>query len=238
MSSIAEQTEALHKLPLGALEQRCARETQRFYRRETHDPRFCFELFRRAAAGEDQLAWEIVYKQYHAQVHGWILRHPAFEETGAEAQDFQNEAFERLWKALAAEKFERFADLASILQFLRMCVHSAIVDYVRKKRLIEVSLESELEERKAPAVESGPDEAVEADAQRVEMWNYVRSCLKGDQEYIVVYENYVLDLKSREKYERHPNLFQDVEDVYRTKQNLLARFRRDPNLQKYLGIDA
>ena len=44
----------------------------------------------------------------------------------------------------------------------------------------------------------------------------------------------VLDLKPREVYERHPDRFADVADVYRVKRNLLERLRRSPAIRRFL----
>lgn len=221
-------------LSLGALATRCGEETDRYFRRDSYDQRFCYEIFRRAGEDTNQRAWEIVYEQYHALAHGWILRHPAFPASRTEPQDCLNEAFARLWQALSGEKFARFSDLASILQFLRMCVHSVIIDRARRSRLIEVSDETKFLQSHEG---NNPEALLEADMERNALWSYVRSVLKDDQELTIVYENYVLDLKSREKFERHPNLFPRIQDVYRVKQNVLARFRRDEELSKRFNFD-
>jgi len=43
----------------------------------------------------------------------------------------------------------------------------------------------------------------------------------------VVYGTYVLDLKPRELCRRYRSVFSSVREVYRIKQNVLARLRRD-----------
>jgi hypothetical protein len=53
-----------------------------------------------------------------------------------------------------------------------------------------------------------------------------------------VYASFALGLKPREIYARSGGLFDDVKEVYRVKENVLARLRRDPELKKILGVDA
>ena len=60
-----------------------------------------------------------------------MQRHAAFPASGEEAQYFVNRAFDKLWTAMTPQKFERFPDLKSLLRYLQMCVHSAIIDHVR-----------------------------------------------------------------------------------------------------------
>jgi DNA-directed RNA polymerase specialized sigma24 family protein len=133
----------LRALTLAGIAHRCARETELFFQRQGHDPRYCFELFRRAIVEHDHCAWELVYAQYRPLVTGWVTRHAAFPTSGEEAQYFVNRAFEKMWLALAPEKFGQFANLKSLLRYLQMCVHSVILDHVRaaEQSALEVQVE-------------------------------------------------------------------------------------------------
>ena len=51
-------------LQLPELVQRCEHETKLYFRRQEHDSRYCFELFRRAIQGGDQSIWESIYPCY------------------------------------------------------------------------------------------------------------------------------------------------------------------------------
>ncbi len=167
-----------------------------------------------------------------------MQRHPAFATSGEEAQYFVNRAFEKLWSALSAEKFGRFSDLKSLLRYLQMCVHSAILDHVR--RLGPVVVEDETADDGESAVErTAAATDVEASAleaaSRDDLWRYVNSRLNDDKERLVVYGSFTLALKPSELCTRFPGTFADVKDVYRTKQNVLDRLRRDPELAKLAG---
>jgi hypothetical protein len=69
---------------------------------------------------------------------------------------------------------------------------------------------------------------------REDLWRQVNARLKDDRERAVVHASFVLALKPREVYDRWEDLFRDVKDVYRVKENVLARLGRDAELQRIL----
>lgn len=234
---MAQQAD-LQLLTLTSIAHRCARETELFFQRQSDDTRYCFELFRRAIVELCQRAWEFVYDQYHPLVAGWVERHSAFPDSGEEVQYFVNRAFEKMWAALTPEKFGRFPNLKSLLRYLKMCVHSVILDQVRKAERSAVDMEAESlaaeNGSNAPNVES----QTLARMQRQEFWDEIQVRLRNEKERLVVYGSFVLALKPRELYSHSQEMFRDVAEVYRVKENVLARLRRDADLKKLLGQDA
>jgi DNA-directed RNA polymerase specialized sigma24 family protein len=228
----------LHTLALASIAHRCARETDLFFQRQRYDPRYCYELFRRAIADRSQRAWEMVYTQYRSLVTGWVNRHPAFAESGEEVQYFVNRAFERMWRAVTAEKFSRFRDLKSVLRYLQMCVHSVVLDRVRSAGHAMVA--RQVEDSTAGNVARDPvyEEPALANVCRQEFWAQINARLRNEQERQVVYGSFVLALKPREVVARYPETFGDVKHVYRIKENVLARLGRDAELERILGPDA
>src|SRR5512139_2611683 len=82
------------------LAQRCAEETDLFFRRQENNTEFCFELFRRALqekTEESDRAWGYILERYTAMVTGWVIQHSSFSVTGADAEDFVSQAFARIW---------------------------------------------------------------------------------------------------------------------------------------------
>lgn len=231
---MVKDIDSLRQLSIGSLAARCGQETEAFFHNRPHDPRFCFEMFRRAAQEDSQRAWELLHKQYHSLIHGWILRHPAFGQTGEEVSFFLNRALERLWGALKGDKFDRFNDLSSILRYLQICVHSVILDRLRRDRHAEMQLSLEDGLQVPDNRVGGLEHVLAMHEAREELWRHVQGRLKDAAERAVIYDNFVLDLKSRQKYERHRELFGSVEDVYRIKQNIMARLRRDNALAEML----
>lgn len=221
----------LHALSVTGLTHRCAQETELFFQRHPHDPAPCFELFRRALLERDQRAYECLYRQYQPLVAGWVERHPSFPGAGEEAQYFVNRAFEKLWHALTPEKFRRFADLKSVLSYLKLCTHSVVIDHARARQ--HAMLDEESSDTALATHTAGGD--VEADAieraQHTEFWRQINLRLADEKEQAVVFGSFVLAMKPAELQVRYAHLFGDVREVYRVKQNVLERLRRDPELR-------
>jgi hypothetical protein len=220
----------LQTLTLADIARRCAHETELYFQRKSYDPRYCFELWRRAIVDRDQLAWEHVYHQYCPLVAGWVKRNPAFLSSGEEAQYFVNRAFERLWAALTPGKFSRFQHPKFVLQYLKMCVNSVILDEVRvaKRALVGSQADAASQEGRAssPTIEGQALALVDQE----EFWAEIEARLRDEKEWRVVYGSFVLALKPREILAQHKDTFRDIEEVYRIKANVLARLARDPKL--------
>jgi DNA-directed RNA polymerase specialized sigma24 family protein len=228
----------LHALALASIAHRCTRETDAFFQRRSHDPAYCYELFRRAIVDRSQPAWHVLYAQYRPLVAGWVERHPAFAISGEEAQFFVNRAFEKMWAALDAGKFAQFPDLKSLLRYLQMCVHSTIVDHSRKAEQVVESVEVESLSDGNSTQGSMSDDLALVGVYREQFWEQINARLNDEKERRVVYGSYVLGLKPRELCETYQETFDDVRDVYRVKENVLARLRRDAELADILGSDA
>lgn len=220
----------LNALTLAGLTHRCTQETESFFRRAAYDPAFCYELFRRAVLERNQRAYDCLYRQYQPLVAGWVERHPSYPGTGEEIQYFVNRAFEKLWHALTPEKFQRFHDLKSLLSYLKLCAHSVVIDFARAR---QHALLDEAPSDALLAGQASPTD-VEADvveqAQQQEFWRLINQRLADEREQAVVFGSFVLAMKPAELQLRYAHLFSDVKDVYRTKQNVLERLRRDPEL--------
>jgi hypothetical protein len=228
----------LTSFPLASVAQRCEQETDRFFRRQLYDPWFCFELFRRAIVDQCQRAWECIYAQYQVQVTGWVRKHAAFSSSGEEVSYLVNRTFERMWGALTPEKFARFDTLPALLRYLQMCVHSVLLDLVRAVEragvVSGIERPERVGERTAPAVET----LVLDRAQREAFWQAICARLKNDKERWVVYGLYVMGYKPRELYAQHSDRFRSIDEVYRVRENLIARLRRDADLANSFGWDA
>lgn len=229
---------SLQLLTLAGIAHRCAQETNRFFRRQSYDPRYCFELFRRAILHRNERAWELVYEQYRPLVIGWIERHPASPSSGEETQYFVNRAFEKMWSAVSPDKFDRFPDLKSLLSYLQMCVHSAVVDEARSSERAALSVERAVLAGGRGSKGSPIEDRALDRAQRDAFWHLIAERLNDENERLVVHGSFLLALKPRELYAEFQDTFDDVDEIYRIKQNVIARFRRDRELKELLGEDA
>jgi DNA-directed RNA polymerase specialized sigma24 family protein len=230
-TSVAEGEEpVLHGLPLSRVAERCQRESALYARHLDHDPRFCFELFRRAIAEGDNRAWAAVYTQYtHYSpiARLWVEGHSLFRATGEDPEYFVNRAFERMWSALDGEKLARFDSLAALLRYLKMCVNSAITDYIRARQREDLPLEEAYQHPAPPIDLNGLREA--------ELWRVLAARLPEERERIALYCRYVLGMKPNEIYADYPQLFGSVKEIYNILQLILRRLRRDERLLAYLS---
>jgi hypothetical protein len=223
----------LQHMEVDELAHRCAQETEHYFNQESHDSSYCFELFRRAIQESNQTAWEMICAQYQPLVTGWVKKHRGFETTGEEIEYFVNGAFGKIAATLSPVKFDGFPNIGSLLRYLKMCVHSVIVDYnraVEQARLYPLEDASE-EASTEPATE---DQALDRSHDQA-LWEWIDSWLDDEKERRVIYGLFVLALKPQELFHHFQSLFLEVDEIYRIKQNVIARLRRDPEFRKFLG---
>jgi RNA polymerase sigma factor (sigma-70 family) len=180
------------------------------------------ELFRRAVMQRDEGAWAAIYDQYADFVRRWL------RARSDEHDELVLAAFERFWYAVDAEKMARFGCLAAILQYLKLCAHTARLDRIRGARV--EAAEEPLDES-AYALLAAPDtisETVAARLDRRAFWDAVQACLPNERERQVLYLSYVVGMTPREICAQHRDAFPVVSDVYRHKRNALDRLRRAP----------
>lgn len=226
----------VQQLRLENIAEQCAKESTQFFQRLSYDPRYCFELLRRALEERNHLAWQFVYRQYEALVLSWVVRHSAFATSGEEVDHFVNGAFEKFWLAIPPERFQNFTDLKALLRYLQMCVHSVISDHTRQAEQRMLSTQPLL----IDGITNQPDIATSIvdQAQGDALWQWIDARLHNERERQVIYASFVLSLKPREVYQQFPDHFRDVSEVYRVKENVLERLRRDPELRRLFGENA
>ena len=230
----------LTRTALGDLVTSCREETGKFQRGEPSRTDPCWEIMRRAVSQREHAAWEAVLTQYRGIVLGWVHQHPASAHSREGDDYWVNRIFERLWMAVGPDRFSQFSDLPSLLKYLKMCVHSVLMDDVRARR------SAELESLDAPGVRDRIDASASAgaagNAEELalgelagrELWQVISDEVPDETERLVLYWSFVLDLKPGEIHSRSPERYPTVADVYRIKRNVLDRLRRSPRLQQRL----
>lgn len=222
-------------MSLSSLRFRCAEESDRFFRRQDYDPRYCFELFRRAIVEQEQRSWELVYRQYKPLVSNWVGRNSLTHTLSEEVEYFVNRAFEKFWSAVTPEKFDNFSDLKALLRYLQMCVHSVLVDSARMAERAQL-LAEESDEAGSPGeeLEPDPEELALERARNTDLWQWINARLKDERERCVLYGSFVLEMKPAEIFQAYRRHFANVREVYTVKDNLLARLKRDDELLERL----
>lgn len=222
----------LKELPLGGLSYRCQQETKRFWERQASDARYCYELFWRAlhAPHEESSkdAWGTLHHQYQRQVTLWVKRHPLFPQTDLAADTLADLALEKMWVAFANTpgKFVLFPQssaeegLGALLRFLKTCVHSVVMDAIPYSRHDELSENYVMDTQES------------FDAKT--FWDCIYERLNNAKERLVADASFVSGLKPQQIYTFYTKIFRDVKEVYRIKENILDRLRRDPSLRDCL----
>ncbi len=210
----------------------CADQTARFFSRTEHDTGYCYELFRRAIVGRNNYAWEKIYQIYHPLVASWVGRHSRLEAAGEEVDYFVNCAFDKIWSAVDGEKFSQFQDLASLLRYFQMCVHSVIVDYARSNPIRTTDLDNlaNFPAPDSPSIEKYVTDQLE----RHRLWEMVARLIRDEREMIVLRYSFVYDFKPSQIYAANSDRFESLEELYRVKRNLLNRLRRNQTLRQFL----
>ena len=241
--------ENIPSLSLSSLRHRCAEESARFFRRQDHDPRYCYELFRRAAAERDEHAWELIYEQYLALVSSWVERHPMFPAAEEDTQFFVNRAFEKMWAVLTPEKFDRFPDFRGLMRYFQMCVHSALVQNLRgraKTALLDEYVDpvTDREALSASAVPpipvpagSGIEDRAYIFAQAETLWNMLQERLQDEKERRLVQDRYVLALQPHQILIRYPELFTGREELNLVQDRFLQRLNQDLEIRDFFALD-
>ena len=223
-------SEALSSMDLTTLARRCVVESERFYRNQSSDSRLPYELFRRAIVDQNECAWDYIYKLYARQVDHWVRRCPAFLNADESGEYFVNAAFFRFARAVTAAKFAKFATLAALLNYLQHCARCVVIDTVRAHTFAEALPEDET--HPIYIAQMSPDEEAIEHMSNIELWRYVETLLHSDIERIVMYLSFVVGMKPKAIYARHPDLFCSVQEVYAIKRNVLERLSRDPGLRQ------
>ena len=233
----------LNLLHLNSLRTHCSQESERFFAQQAYDPRFCYELFRRAFVHKNEYAWESLYDQYQDLVLSWIQRHSLFPGLGEEADYFMNRAFEKMWKGIPADNFAKFPNLKSLLRYLQMCTNAVLVDFARWKeqahlwdRAAQTNNGEEALDPFATFVESTPPPELELANQqmREQLWAKLKELCNSEKEEWAIHGSFVQGLKPREVFAVYEAHFTSVQDVSRTKDNFLARMRRNDDFRQFL----
>jgi DNA-directed RNA polymerase specialized sigma24 family protein len=217
---------------LADLARRCREETMRFLRGEARDDSFCFELFQRAVALRDHDAWEAIMAQYRGIVLAYVGQHAAATLVYEHEDYWVNRAFQRFFIAVGPERFDKFPDLAALLKYLKMCVHSVLLDEVRARRAASIASLDDVPDT-IPA-EGDAEASVVGKLAGEQLWDAVARELQDEAERVVAYLSFARDLKPAAIYQRHPALYDSVADVYRVKRNVIERLRRSPAIRAFV----
>jgi hypothetical protein len=185
-----------------------------------------YELFRRAILTRDQEAWAMIYARYRLMMIAWASRCSANRHTGEWADDIADHALARAWAALTPERFAEFPTLPRLLGYLRTCVVTTAIDSARAQ-----AASWRASSAMSMGTSDAPEQSVLAAIERDELWRTVVALTTSSEERIVLVENMAYAFPPRTIQKRHPQIFPDVEAVYRVKRKLCLRLQHNYNVR-------
>lgn len=211
------------------LAERCRQETAR-----RGDDRFCYELLRRALAERDEAAWAKVYAQYEVLVRFWFVKHSYFHLVKSEGiETLVNEVFTRLWQAIDPTSFKiEFPTVPSVTAYLQRCVHTTIMNAYRQLERDRRRAQAFGQLSTAKTHASSP-EAIIVDA--AALWTVVAQELDDPRERLLILLRYRNGLTPSDIVTRYPDQFDNVNEVYRIKRNVLSRLGRSAALREFVS---
>src|SRR3954463_10142012 len=90
-----------------------------------------YTLFRQAIVDRDADAWASICTCYQPLLMRWANQSRASMAIDESTMDLADHAFARAWAALTPGCFDKFANLAALLSYLRTCVTSVAIDSAR-----------------------------------------------------------------------------------------------------------
>ena len=162
--------------------------------------------------------WQVLVERFDQQVRAWCRW---FSYDVVDSDDLSIDTWMRFWRSFTPEKLDQAHNLASVLDYLKRCAASALVDAIRRARGGEccVSME-QVSERDEPLFNG--DCTLEAQ----ELWQDLCGRLASEQELTVARLQFRDGYRPAEVACRRPDLFADVSEVYIVGRNIRSRLRR------------
>jgi hypothetical protein len=220
---------AASNLPIDALAQRCADETQKYRRNQPSDPQYCFELLRRALAEDLPEAFARTYRIYEQQVLAWVYSHGRFHQVDESAEFFAGWALRSFYFGVRGPKFASFPSLAHLLAYLKSCVHTAITQYLRDRLPAPgVSLATVGE----PSREVDLGEGVAA----AELWDHIAGLLPDERDRLLAHCTFALGMKPRQIRAAYPQRWRDEREISVALFRIRSLLRGDAELRRRVGL--
>jgi len=178
------------------------------------------EILRYAIALRDHEARETLEHQFTENVRFWLTQHACRDAVlrYESEQDYVDRTFQRFWQAISDQGLT-FTSLAGALRYLRLCLHSAIMDTLRLQAHARLEAPPEQDHSDEPQVGDRYNER--------ELWKTISKLLANEQERRVAYLHFCCNLKPREIIYCCPDEFSSEEEIYQLKRHIMERITRN-----------
>ena len=214
---------------ISALAARCAEEQSRYAEGINVHSHDCFDLFRHALQEQNSAAFNAIYRTYEPQVRRWVYQHSHYPAAQEEADHFVQQSLTKFYFALRGRDFDRFEHISQVMQYLKLCVHSAIMQYWRKtqsRRMHQVDDESSLLN-----VAVSPNFLTPLAA-----WERIATLLPEARDQRLAHAAFAQGLKPSEIVEEFPDDWEDVQQIYSKLYRIRRVLRDDEELRTILSV--
>lgn len=224
--------ESPRSMNIAALTERCMKELHNYGQGAPSDDRFGMELFYRALVQRNALAWEAAQHCFHESMYRWMRGHP-LRDVACRYDSEENYValgFARFWQAMVGKQQSMFQSLGAAMKYLRACLHASVIDTLRAYSRARVVGLPEAGEAGEPSHEDNYDSG--------ELWQVISHLLPDERERRLTYLLYHCGLKPRAIVHFCYEEFNDVQEVYHLRRNIIERLRRNADyLRDRLGYD-
>jgi len=184
---------------------------------------------RQALRAEVTEAFTHLYRIYEPQVIRWVYNHSRFESTGERADYFSSSALSQFYFSLRGSKFDKFSALPQILTYLKLCVHTAIMQYLRDHHPTNTI---SLDDADGLPQYTNPNLDIFAG----ELWNHICSLLPDQVDRTLAQLVFVQHLKPAQIVAQYPERWNDERTVSVALQRIRRNLRKDNVLRQWAGI--
>ncbi|MCI0712053.1 MAG: hypothetical protein L0154_18000 [Chloroflexi bacterium] len=214
----------IQSLPLQDVADKCYENTKSYYEKKISDPKWCFELFRRALRLGEQDAFTHTYSIFKPQVERWARTYANYKTINPETEDFAHDALIKFWLNLKGEKFDKFPRLNALLAYLKACVFTVVRDHDDEPDLIIID---DLE--RIIGINPSLDKNINTD----DLLDFVEKAL-NDGDLMTQFELWII-------YDMKPSAIidevdggDDAQEISRMRQKIKRHLQKDKNLRVFL----
>jgi hypothetical protein len=157
-----------------------------------------------------------------------VHSHSGFARSGESADYFVSTAWSTFYFALRGPKFDNFPSLPQVLAYLKLCVHTAIAQYLRDQQPVPTTSLDD-----APNAAHLPDLGMWIAA--AELWRQIEHFLPDPRDRLLARCAFVEDLKPRQIVKAYPARWKDEREVSVELYRIRRLLRNAPELRQLSG---
>lgn len=209
------------------LEDECKKEISKFHTSNNRASPACYELFRRALSDDDMLALQLIMELYNLQMRNWVTKHDCFWLMNEPAEDLISIAFSKFYFKVKGDTFKNFPSVGALLKYLKLCVHSAIMQAFRKNSQVVIE-----------PIEFAESVRIVGHANKKsqefkDLWEYICSIVTDPVDRLLMRCAFVYDMKPAEITNRYPEHWETARDVSLALFKIRSTLRNDDRLQNW-----